>query len=191
MRHTLALGFSIAVLLSGCSALTPRGDFSQAAITGAPLQFEIGGKVGVRYLQNAQTRNDSAFFQWNQQDGNFNLQISGALGLGATQIYGSESSAVLVNSNTRIEADSASELLLKASGWQAPLESMTYWIVGQNAPGNQASTNQFDEMGRMTQTKSGAWMATLSYQDQERLPSLIRAKEDQSVNQVVLSIKTR
>ena len=68
MRHTLAPGLSIAVLLSGCSALTPRGDFSQAAITGAPLQFEIGGKVGVRYLQNAQTRNDSAFFQWNHYE---------------------------------------------------------------------------------------------------------------------------
>ena len=79
MRYTLALGLSIAVLVSGCSALTPRGDFTQAAVTGAPLQFDISGKVGVRYLQNEQARNDSAFFQWNQQDGNFNLQISTSL----------------------------------------------------------------------------------------------------------------
>ena len=124
MPRRISFVFIFLLGIAGCSTLKPRGDFNPTETSAAAQTFNISGKVGVRYERSEDTRSDTAFYQWQQQGSDFSLRISGALGIGATHISGSSTSAVLVNKDSRIEATSASELLQKATGWQAPLDGL-------------------------------------------------------------------
>ncbi|MEF9956985.1 MAG: lipoprotein insertase outer membrane protein LolB, partial [Acinetobacter sp.] len=72
------------LLLSGCQHLTQP----QKAITSPQIQdennFDLQGKIGVRTPKQS----GSAFFTWVQQQDQFDIELTGILGVGKTQIQG-------------------------------------------------------------------------------------------------------
>lgn len=126
--------------------------------------FNINGKIGLTTPQQA----GSAFYVWTQQENRFAIELAGALNVGQTNINYNGTTATLTTNQGEMTAEDPEELLFKATGWQAPISQLPYWIMGQLAPSDEQSN--FDEQQRVSIAKNADWTATFSYKNQEKLP---------------------
>lgn len=133
-------------------------------------QFTINGKIGMTTPQQA----GSAFYIWTQQGQNFAIEIAGAMNAGQTKISYNGQSATLTNEKGTINAATPEELLLRATGWQAPISQLPYWIQGQPAPSD--ANDKKDSTNRLVSAQNGDWTATFSYSNSnDKLPSRLTA----------------
>ena len=136
--------------------------------------FNIRGKIGVTTpkTETSAAQTGSAFYVWAQEDERFAIDLTGALGIGHTVIEYDGNSAKLVSERTgEITAATPEELLLQATGWQAPISQLRYWISGRPAPSD--TDSQLDSQGRIDRSQNGDWLAEFSYKNNDRLPSKI------------------
>lgn len=139
------------------------------AVADAPLKFAATGKIGIRTKTENGNQGGSAFYAWAQEDDRFSIDLTGALGIGATEIRYNGKQATLNSDRTRlISANTPEELLTNATGWQAPISQLSYWIVGRPAPSDTAKT--LDNAQRLAQATNGLWTADFEY-DQNNLPN--------------------
>lgn len=149
---TLALG--------ACHSL-PKPAPSIPAQSSKPLSFAITGKIGITTQHDQGKSGGSVFYDWGQDGERFAIDLTGALGIGATQIRYDGKQATLTSEQTGlISAGSPSDLLTKATGWQAPIEVLPFWIMGQTAPQDHGSIWQ---TGKLTQSQNGDWTAVFDY----------------------------
>ncbi|MBP2279469.1 outer membrane lipoprotein LolB [Psychrobacter sp. PL15] len=184
---TAALG-----LVSGCQSLQGANATTQPSSI-VPAQklnnFNITGKIGVTTPSNSGAQGGSAFYAWGQQNERFAIELIGALGIGKTNIEYDGQTATLVSEKTgTLTADNPETLLQKATGWQAPISQMPYWISGRSAPSDSAP--QTDAQGRLTSSVNGAWTASFSYKGSDKLPSKISAVQPEG-HKVVMTINHR
>ncbi|MGP9518159.1 lipoprotein insertase outer membrane protein LolB [Psychrobacter sp. AOP7-C1-14] len=150
--------------------------------------FNITGKIGVTTPANDSTgtQGGSAFYAWGQQNDRFAIELIGALGIGKTNIEYNGQTATLVSEKTgTLTADDPENLLKKATGWQAPISQMPYWISGRPAPSDSAP--QLDDQSRLISSVNGEWTASFTYKGTDKLPSKISAVQPQG-NKVVMTI---
>ncbi|WP_201587684.1 lipoprotein insertase outer membrane protein LolB [Psychrobacter jeotgali] len=181
----LTIGAVAAAVLitSGCQSLPS----AKATPTTSPTleaqklnSFNINGKIGVS-APNSNTSNPnaeggSAFYAWGQQNERFAIELIGALGIGKTNIEYDGQTATLVSEKTgTLTADNPETLLQKATGWQAPISQMPYWISGRAAPSDSAP--QTDAQGRLISSVNGSWSASFSYKGTDKLPNKISASQ--------------
>ena len=136
--------------------------------------FNIRGKIGVTTpkTETSAAQTGTAFYVWAQEDERFAIDLTGALGIGHTVIEYDGNSAKLVSERTgEITAATPEELLLQATGWQAPISQLRYWISGRPAPSD--TNSQLDSQGRIDRSQNGDWLAQFSYKNNDRLPSKI------------------
>ena len=197
--NKLALLTAIAttmVITSGCQSLktanaTNQPTTMQAQNADQPKKlesFNITGKIGVTTPANdtSGTQGGSAFYAWGQENDRFAIELIGALGIGKTNIEYNGQTATLVSEKTgTLTADDPEELLLKATGWQAPISQMPYWISGRPAPSDSAP--QMDAQNRLISSVNGDWSASFTYKGNDKLPSKISAVQPQG-NKVVMTI---
>lgn len=197
--NKLALLTAIAttmVITSGCQSLktanaTNQPTTMQAQNAGQPKKlesFNITGKIGVTTPANdtSGTQGGSAFYAWGQENDRFAIELIGALGIGKTNIEYNGQTATLVSEKTgTLTADDPEELLQKATGWQAPISQMPYWISGRPAPSDSAP--QLDAQNRLISSVNGDWSASFTYKGNDKLPSKISAVQPQG-NKVVMTI---
>ena len=160
------------VITSGCQSL------KTASATNQPISmqgqnadqpkklesFDITGKIGVTMPANdtSGTQGGSAFYAWGQQDDRFAIELIGALGIGKTNIEYNGQTATLVSEKTgTLTANDPETLLKKATGWQAPISQMPYWISGRPAPSDSAP--QLDAQNRLVSSVNGEWNASFTY----------------------------
>lgn len=185
------------VITSGCQSLKTANATNQPTTT---LQaqnaeqpqkletFNITGKIGVTMPANETTgaQGGSAFYAWGQQDDRFAIELIGALGIGKTNIEYDGQTATLVSEKTgTLTADNPDTLLQKATGWQAPISQMPYWISGHPAPSDSAP--EMDDQSRLISSVNGDWSASFTYKGADKLPSKISAVQPQG-NKVVMTI---
>ena len=150
--------------------------------------FNITGKIGVTTPGKDNTGNQggSAFYAWGQQDDRFAIELIGALGIGKTNIEYNGQSATLISEKTgTLTATDPETLLKKATGWQAPILQMPYWISGRPAPSDSAP--QLDAQNRLISAVNGEWQASFTYKGNDKLPNKISAVQSQG-NKVVMTI---
>lgn len=184
-------------ITSGCQSLKTGNTTNQptATVQGQNAEqpkklesFNITGKIGVTTPANdtTGTQGGSAFYAWGQQDDRFAIELIGALGIGKTNIEYNGQTATLVSEKTgTLTADDPETLLKKATGWQAPISQMPYWISGRPAPSD--SEPQLDAQNRLISSVNGEWRASFTYKDSDKLPSKISAVQTQG-NKVVMTI---
>lgn len=132
--------------------------------------FNINGKIGM--VDTTANQAGSAFYVWAQEDDRFTIELQGALGIGFTRIQYNGQTATLENDNVgKISANNPDELLLQATGWQAPISQLPYWISGSPAPTD--SSQALDNQYRLVQAVNGDWTATFDYADEAKLPKKI------------------
>ncbi|MGP5174650.1 lipoprotein insertase outer membrane protein LolB [Psychrobacter immobilis] len=198
--NKLALFAAVAtalVITSGCQSLKTANATNQPSTTlqgqnAEPPQklenFNITGKIGVTMPANdtTGTQGGSAFYAWGQQNDRFAIELIGALGIGKTNIEYNGQTATLVSEKTgTLTADDPETLLKKATGWQAPISQMPYWISGRPAPSD--STPQLDDQNRLISSVNGEWTASFTYKGSDKLPNKISAVLPQG-NKVVMTI---
>lgn len=177
------------LILSGCQQYTQPQSQNIAQIPEAPNSFNLQGKIGVK----TPAQSGSAFFTWVQQQQEFDIELSGILGVGKTQITGKPGEVSLNSAKTGlIEATTPEELLERATGWQAPITHLIDWIQAKPAT-NQAKISK-DAHNRPTQFLEAGWTVDLSYNDQAKLPNkliLKQALESGQENRITMVIQNR
>ena len=177
------------LILSGCQQYTQPQSQNIAQIPEAPNSFNLQGKIGVK----TPAQSGSAFFTWVQQQQEFDIELSGILGVGKTQITGKPGEVSLNSAKTGlIEATTPEELLERATGWQAPITHLIDWIQAKPAT-NQAKISK-DAHNRPTQFLEVGWTVDLSYNDQAKLPNkliLKQALESGQENRITMVIQNR
>ncbi|WP_333954680.1 lipoprotein insertase outer membrane protein LolB [Psychrobacter sp. S4(2024)] len=185
------------VITSGCQSMKTANATNQPSTTiqGQNTEqpkklesFNITGKIGVTTAASDTTgaQGGSAFYAWGQQNDRFAIELIGALGIGKTNIEYNGQSATLVSEKTgTLNAADPETLLKKATGWQAPISQMPYWISGRPAPSDSAP--QLDAQNRLISSVNGEWRASFSYKSNDKLPNKISAVQSQG-NKVVMTI---
>lgn len=190
-----AMATAIAIT-SGCQSLKT----GNAAAQPTPIQgqntaqpqklesFNITGKIGVTTPanDNTGTQGGSAFYAWGQENERFAIELIGALGIGKTNIEYNGQTATLVSEKTgTLTADNPETLLKRATGWQAPISQMPYWISGRPAPSD--SEPKLDAQNRLVSSVNGDWRASFTYSGADKLPNKISAIQAQG-HKVVMTI---
>lgn len=178
------------LLVTGCQSLpnsTTNGNTTPTLPAQKLNTFTITGKIGVTMpAGDTNTQGGSAFYAWGQQNERFAIELIGALGIGKTNIEYDGQTATLISEKTgTLTADNPETLLQKATGWQAPISQMPYWIAGQTAPSD--SAQQTDSQKRLTRATNGDWTATFTYKGTDTLPNKISAIQP-SGHKVILTI---
>lgn len=184
----LTLFVSTSLFITGCQPFVqPPAHVSQQVE--AENQFNLQGKIGVRTPHQS----GSAFFTWVQQQQQFDIELSGILGVGKTQISGQPGQVTLNSAKTGlIYAESPEELLEQATGWQAPITHLVDWVQARPATVN--AQIQKDPQQRPTQFIEDGWTVDLSYNDNAPLPNrliLKQALESGQENRITMLIQNR
>ncbi|WP_174492173.1 lipoprotein insertase outer membrane protein LolB [Acinetobacter sp. Marseille-Q1623] len=151
--------------------------------------FSLEGKIGVKTPKQS----GSAFYTWQQDNENFNIQLTGILGIGKTVIEGKPGQVTLNSSKTgEISAETPEELLERATGWVAPITHIIDWV--QAKPATTAATLQKDLQLRPIKIEEDGWTVDLSYNDAAKLPNklvLKQALEAGQENRITMIIQNR
>lgn len=126
----------LALLLAGCSSLPPDADFSDSNYQ-QKLQaldtWSLRGRLNVRSSNASETIN----INWAQAADNFEINLSGTLGLGAVRITG-DGDGVLIEEagEAPVQAASLEAMGTEVLGYAFPASELLYWIRGLPAPGS-------------------------------------------------------
>jgi outer membrane lipoprotein LolB len=130
--------FTAALFLSSCTTINPpsTGSFlpwKKRAPTLSRIQnWQLNGKIALQTAEEA----GSAMVSWQQHQDQFNLTLSGPLGMNPLQLSGQPGRVTLLTANgKKYEAESPEQLLSQQWGWHLPLSHLHYWIRGLPAPG--------------------------------------------------------
>jgi outer membrane lipoprotein LolB len=111
---------------------------------------------GYMYIQAPQ-RNFAAFLNWEQQQNNYTIYISGPLGIGSVKIYGKPGIFTLQTADgKKFTAITPEQLVKQQLGWELPISNMYYWIRGIPVPRKQA-TNYLDNYNHLTELHQQGW----------------------------------
>jgi outer membrane lipoprotein LolB len=188
-KFSLTLLVTSTLILSGCQKFTQPQASNVAQTPEAPRQFNLQGKIGVK----TPAQSGSAFFTWVQQQDEFDIELSGILGVGKTQISGQPGDVSLNSAKTGlIQAQTPEELLQRATGWQAPITHLVDWVQAKPAT-TQAKISK-DAQNRPIQFLEDDWTVDLSYNDQAQLPNkliLKQALQSGQENRITMLIQNR
>ncbi len=188
-KFSLSLIAASTLILSGCQQYTQPQAPNVAQIPEAAKNFNLQGKIGVR----TPGQSGSAFFTWVQQQDAFDIELSGILGVGKTQISGQPGNVTLNSTKTGlITADTPEELLERATGWQAPITHLVDWV--QAKPATTLAKISKDEQNRPIQFLEDGWIVDLSYNEQAQLPNKLVLKhllESGQENRITMLIQNR
>lgn len=177
------------LILTGCQQIAQPKLPATASIPTAENEFQLQGKIGVRTPQQT----GSAFFTWAQQQEQFDIELTGILGVGKTQISGQPGQVTLNSAKTGlIQAATPEELLQRATGWQAPITHLVDWV--QARPATTSAKLQKDDTQRISQIIEDGWIVDLSYAEQARLPNRLILKQtlgNGGENRITMVIQNR
>jgi outer membrane lipoprotein LolB len=167
LRHGARGGIAALLLLSvillpGCA--TFRGGSAASGPQGVPwsqrlseLQairhFDLDGRVAI----SNGTDGFSAGLRWQQNDEQAIIDLTAPLGFGAAHIQQTDSILrVTTSKGVTLDSDAASEQLRATLGFDAPLRSLRYWILGASDPASVAQET-LDASQRLAHLQQAGW----------------------------------
>lgn len=181
---------ALVLLLGGCAvSVAPELPYLSHLTPQQQQQRLIAWEFGGRVVVNMASESWPASLRWQQVASGYRLAIEAPLGQGSLRLSGG-GSEVLLESDTgeQWRAGSARELLQQQLGWELPLESLRYWVVGVPAPGE--FRQRLSREGDMALLEQQGWQLELSgYRpyDGYRLPHKIIARAEDSSVKVAIS----
>lgn len=155
----------VLLLLAGCVTLPPPPSASwperRSALQGLS-GFSLRGRVAVA----AGDSGFSAGLRWSQRGDAATVDLTAPLGVGAAHIEQSGSTIVFTSSKgVRLENEAASAALAREFGFEPPLASLRYWLLGAGDPALPAEET-LDNEQRLARVVQDGW--TVDYQDYRR-----------------------
>lgn len=133
-------GFLLALLLASCTSLSPDGNlypenYSQVLV--GLQDWSLRGRLNIRSGDGNETIN----INWQQNHEEYDINLSGALGMGAVQITGNNDGVTInrAGEEDAIVSSDLDSLSTEVLGYAFPLRELLYWIKGIAAPGSQAA----------------------------------------------------
>ncbi len=101
----------------------------------------------------------SAGIHWEQRDADARLSLSGPLGLGGARLQLRGSSLSLQTSDGRTLSGHAADMeLARQLGFDPPLASLRYWVIGAPDPGETGDAGAvLDDQQRLSQLLQDGW----------------------------------
>lgn len=138
-RHSLAplrlLPLLLPLWLSACATVplpVAEQPWQQRSEALAALEnWTARGKIAVRSGQQS----ESASLDWQQHGSDTRLQLSGPMGLQATEIHSNGHELLIQRGDelTRLDISTPDAVRLH-TGWDLPLQALPYWLKGLPAP---------------------------------------------------------
>lgn len=136
-RTAYLLIFSL--LLASCTtsnSLTDRNWQVHQSLISNTKYWTLQGRLNIRQANNS----DTVSINWQQSEEEFEINLSGALGIGATTISGNQNIISLQQGNeSPIEASNIGQLSRPYLGYEFPAEALLYWVRGIPSPDSPAS----------------------------------------------------
>ena len=174
----------MATTLGACQTLPVATAPNADKIADGATRFDVTGKIGITTKMHDGVQAGSAFYTWGQDGERFSVELTGALGMGATTITFDGQTATLTSERTGvITADSPESLLFMATGWQAPISQLPFWVLGRTAD-NDTPTYQD---GKLTHSIHGDWQANFEYPKKAHYPSRLSIQHTDG-HKVVMTI---
>ena len=160
MRNSLAWGAAAAMLaLAGCRAVplpaptAPPWDTRRPQLQ-AREHFELKGRVAVA----AGAQGFNARLRWAQDGERAQVALEGPLGAGAVHIDAAGSDLDIVTaSGARLTSDAARAELSARLGFEPPLASLRYWILGVPDPATPADETLDAAHQHLTRLEQDGW----------------------------------
>ena len=150
--------------------------------------WTLQGRIGYRNSKEG----GAVWISWDQQGNDFDVKLSGPLGVGATRITGNQYHAQLQRGARQPDiANSAEELTELLFGWQWPVKQLRFWVRGIAAPSPPKIESSYNSDGTLNSLKQSGWaLQFFDYQEIEgwRLPGNVQGKK--GIYQFNLKIKT-
>ncbi|MBM6551602.1 lipoprotein insertase outer membrane protein LolB [Marinomonas ostreistagni] len=156
----ILIGASTLLMLAGCS-LTPTTPKAPLPDSVAGIEtWHTEGRVGIRTADDAVSGN----FNWQHSPSQYQINIYGPFGQGATRIEGlSDGTTTLKYDDKTLTGPSAEAMLYREFGWQFPVTQVKYWIRGLPAPSSQADIQVGSDGVTPTQITQDGW--TINYRE--------------------------
>jgi outer membrane lipoprotein LolB len=151
----------IAVMLASCRTAPPIHEApaqSQSWELRRPQlqardRFELKGRVAVA------TGSDgfNARLRWTQDGKQTHMSLDGPLGAGGVQVTSDGSAVSIVTSRgDRLDNDAARAELTSRLGFNPPIDSLRYWVLGVPEPGHPAQES-LDSQQRLATLEQDGW----------------------------------
>lgn len=134
----------------------PPADWAQRSAQLTQLtRWELQGKLAVKQPDDS---GSAIINQWRQVDEQYHLLLSSAfLGVGRTELEGMPGYLSLTMPDGKnYRSNDPQQLIQAATGWHFPLESLTWWIRGLPAPGDDFEL-LFDSSGELAAIRQQGW----------------------------------
>lgn len=155
----LRLGAALLAVLAGCRTLPPTPPAGESWELRRPqLQslghFALRGRVAVA----AGGEGFNASLRWTQEGDRSQVTLEGPLGVGGAQLTASGDDLTVVTARgERIESDAAHAELAARLGFDPPLSSLRYWVLGVPNPGQPASESLDPVQQRLAALTQAGW----------------------------------
>lgn len=148
------------MLLAACAARpvrlqvpAPRSWPERQRALQAIEQFELSGRLAASNGTDA----FSAGVRWHQQGNDAVIDLSGPLGLGAAHIVQSGGSLSVTNAQgVAYRGPAAGEQMASTLGFDPPLASLRYWVLGASDP-SAPEAQVLDAEQRLTHLQQQGW----------------------------------
>lgn len=169
----------------------PPADWQdRAAKLGQFDHWQLSGKLAVRQPSDSGT---AIINHWIQSGEAYDLALSSSfLGMGSTKLKGTPGFIELTLANGEsYQSGDPDALMAAATGWQLPLESLTWWIRGLPAPAGDFRL-LFDDKGQLAMIRQNGWEIRYDrwHESQSKTPTLparITALKEQKRVRVAVS----
>jgi outer membrane lipoprotein LolB len=159
LRRILWAAVAVSVVLGGCHTVPPVREAPTTAweIRRPQLQardkFELKGRVAVA----AAGEGFNARLRWTQDGKQTRMSLDGPLGAGGVQVTSDGTAVSIVTSHgDRLDNDAARAELASKLGFDPPLGSLRYWILGVPEPGHPAQES-LDSQQRLSGLQQDGW----------------------------------
>ena len=155
----LRLGAALLAVLAGCRTLPPAPPAGESWELRRPqLQslehFALRGRVAVA----AGGEGFNASLRWTQEGNRSQVTLGGPLGVGGAQLTASgDDLTVITARGERIESEAAHAELAARLGFDPPLSSLRYWVLGVPNPGQPASESLDPAQQRLAALTQAGW----------------------------------
>lgn len=152
-----------AVLLGACETTPevvavddPERVFAERLVRLAAIeQWSAIGKLGIQSARDSW----SAGVHWRQNRDSYSIRLSGPLGQGLMELYGSPGLVEMRTAQDGVyRAQTAEELMLSHAGWRVPLTGLRYWILGMPDPQARVVALELDDGGRLAELRQLGWL---------------------------------
>lgn len=155
MRALLA--WSALLMLAGCHALPPVATTPWPLRRAALQSIDSYGFTGQLAAATA-SEGFSASLRWQQQGAASDLLLRAPLGVGGAHlVYNGALLRVTASDGAQLEGEAARGELVRLLGFEPPLASLRYWLLGVPDPADVVVTETLDAAQRLARLQQGDW----------------------------------